>query len=168
MAKIQNTEKPAQVTAEELKRYLALPYHIVLRPDEDDEGTYWIAGISELHGCETEGRTQAEAMTNLEDAKRTWIRWNLEHGHPVPEPAYLEDVSGRLLLRMPKSLHRSLVLAAERERTSLNQYIVKVLAERGTASRAVEAELREVQRQLAALTDKIAELERQPARAAVG
>jgi hypothetical protein len=36
--------------------------------------------------------------------------------------------SGRLLLRMPRTLHADLAQAAEREGTSLNQYITAALA----------------------------------------
>lgn len=38
------------------------------------------------------------------------------------------DYSGRLLLRMPKTLHQRLAEAAEKEGVSLNQYIVFLLS----------------------------------------
>jgi hypothetical protein len=51
---------------------------------------------------------------------------------PEPEPATRqkskEAHSGRLLLRMPQSLHAELAEAAEREEVSLNQFITNALA----------------------------------------
>ncbi len=49
---------------------------------------------------------------------------------PGPEPAPKEKAahSGRLLLRMPQSLHGELARAAEREEVSLNQFITNSLA----------------------------------------
>jgi RNA polymerase sigma-B factor len=45
-----------------------------------------------------------------------------------PEPKAKEGHSGRLLLRMPQSLHAELANAAEREEVSLNQFITNTLA----------------------------------------
>lgn len=45
---------------------------------------------------------------------------------PVQEP--LDDYSGRVTLRLPKSLHRSLALKAEAEDISLNQLLVSALS----------------------------------------
>ena len=48
---------------------------------------------------------------------------------PAPyEPA--DDFSGRLTLRLTKSLHRSLMEGADEEDVSLNQYIVNVLRQK--------------------------------------
>lgn len=40
----------------------------------------------------------------------------------------LEDYSGHIIVRMPKSLHKKLKIAASLEGVSLNQYIVYKLA----------------------------------------
>jgi hypothetical protein len=45
-----------------------------------------------------------------------------------PEPEDDEGHSGRLLLRMPQSLHGELARAAEREHVSLNAYITAALS----------------------------------------
>lgn len=47
--------------------------------------------------------------------------------------------SGRLLLRMPPSLHAELAEAADREGQSLNAYITGVLSDRGGHAPAPEA-----------------------------
>jgi hypothetical protein len=49
----------------------------------------------------------------------------------APDPAPAEDQrdhSGRLLVRMPKSLHAELARTAERDGTSLNAFIVAALS----------------------------------------
>lgn len=71
----------------DLPYYLALPYTIILTPDEDGG---WLAEIPELPGCMTFGDTQAEALELLEDAKLTWISGRLEAGDPIPEPQRVE------------------------------------------------------------------------------
>jgi multisubunit Na+/H+ antiporter MnhC subunit len=45
-----------------------------------------------------------------------------------PEDRAKSAPSGRLLLRMPRTLHADLAQAAEREGTSLNQFITAALA----------------------------------------
>jgi RNA polymerase sigma-B factor len=47
---------------------------------------------------------------------------------PVAEPKPQAAHSGRLMLRMPQSLHTELAQAAEREEVSLNQFITNTLA----------------------------------------
>jgi hypothetical protein len=56
---------------------------------------------------------------------------NLETAAREAEPAAAKTRaghSGRLMLRMPQSLHADLAEAAEREEVSLNQYITNTLA----------------------------------------
>lgn len=47
---------------------------------------------------------------------------------PAPDPKARTGHSGRLMLRMPQSLHAELARAAEREDVSLNQYITNTLS----------------------------------------
>jgi HicB family len=58
----------------------------------------------------------------------TWIATALEEGREIPEPRSASSHSGRLLLRMPKTLHADLTRASEREGVSLNQFITDALA----------------------------------------
>ncbi|MGB9887999.1 MAG: toxin-antitoxin system HicB family antitoxin [Moorellales bacterium] len=111
-------------TEKNLNYYLSLPYTIEIYPSE--QGGY-VARVAELPGCITQGETAAEAAAMAEDAKRAWLETALEEGVPIPEPVP-EEYSGRLLLRMPKSLHRKLAEKAAKEKVSLNQYIVYRLA----------------------------------------
>ncbi len=64
----------------------------------------------------------------IEDAKRAWIEAALEEGIPVPPPRQTPDASGKFLVRMPRSLHRQVGEAAERDGVSLNAWVNVVLA----------------------------------------
>ena len=79
----------------------------------------------------TDGATPEEALENIEDAKRLWIETLIEDGFDIPEPAQSREYSGKLLLRMPKSLHERLAINASREGISLNQYVVSRLSSVG-------------------------------------
>ena len=105
--------------------YLSLPYKIVLYPSP--EGGYAIE-IPELPGCLTQGQTIEEAMLMIEDAKRAWIDIALQDGEFIPEPDSINNYSGKLNIRSPKSLHKSLAERAKQEKVSLNQFIVHKLS----------------------------------------
>lgn len=118
----------------DLDYYLGLPYTIQLH--RSPEGGF-VADVVELPGCISQGDTPAEAVEMVLDAMRSWITTALADGDPVPEPAP-DAYSGRFVLRIPKSLHRSLAVQAAQEGVSLNQFILYRLAQ-ATAGRREEA-----------------------------
>jgi predicted RNase H-like HicB family nuclease len=96
----------------------------------DDDGGF-IAIAPDLPGSSAFGETEAEAVRELRDAIEAWIEAAESVGNPIPQPTDLtkpHDYSGRLLLRMPKTLHQLLADEAKREDVSLNQYILYRLA----------------------------------------
>jgi antitoxin HicB len=109
-------------------RYVELPYHITLVQDGEDDGGKWIAAAEELPDCTSRGDTAEEAIGGLKDAMASWIAAALREGRDIPEPRSESSHSGRLLLRMPRTLHAALTKAAERENVSLNQFITDSLA----------------------------------------
>jgi len=109
----------------DLKFYLNLRYPITIHPDP--EGGY-VAEIEELPGCMTQAETIDEAFEAIEDARQVWIKGTYEMGQDIPLPRDMEEYSGKILVRIPKSLHRTLAHAAKREGVSLNQYIASLLA----------------------------------------
>ncbi len=115
------------------RSYLKRPYQRILIPDEDS-GTL-TAMIAELPGCVAQGDSVEEAYANLEDAAESWIEAALELRQDIPPAAAEEAYSGRVLVRLPRSVHRQAVAAAEREGTSLNQFILAAVAEKVGASR---------------------------------
>jgi antitoxin HicB len=117
--------KPASNTVEE---YAARPYHVLLVRNAEDKGKPWTASIEELAGCTSRGKTSDEALRGVEAAMTAWIEVALAEGREIPEPKSASSHSGRLLLRMPRTLHADLTRASEREGVSLNQFITDVLA----------------------------------------
>ncbi len=87
-----------------------------------------MAQIKDLPGCLTQGETLDEPIANINEGQELWIETAYEAGDDIPLPSTDDTYSGKLLLRMPKSLHRRLAEEAGRENVSLNQYIVSVLS----------------------------------------
>lgn len=109
----------------DLDFYLNLHYPVTVHPDPDGG---FVAEIEELPGCMTQGETLEEVFEAIEDAKQCWIEAAFNDGQNVPLPRDMEEYSGKILIRIPKSLHRVLSRAAKQERVSLNQYITSLLA----------------------------------------
>ena len=111
-----------------VERYLALPYHVTLVRDGDGENGPWVAQVEELAGCTSRAETAEQAASGIQQAMSDWITEALREGREVPEPKPVDEHSGRLLLRMPRTLHAELTRLAEREGVSLNQFITDALA----------------------------------------
>jgi len=104
-----------------------MPYPVTLvREDTDD--AEWVATIDALPGCTARGATPNEALEGASAAMDEWLETARREGKDVPEPKTSQSHSGRLLLRMPQTLHAELSRAAEREKVSLNQFITDALA----------------------------------------
>lgn len=146
----------------DLNYYLSLPYTILLA--RDDEAT-WFARVLELPGCMTEGDNIAEAAEMIQDAMTGWLEVALEDGATIPEPRSNEDYSGKFVVRVPKSLHHDLALAAEREGASLNQFINTALARAVGRAEPVqpEAGLRRLPDLIAGMERLLHKLENGPA-----
>jgi predicted RNase H-like HicB family nuclease len=112
--------------ADDFAEALERLYPVTLRPQS--EGGF-VAEVEDLPGCITQGETAAEALANADDARRLWLAAARAHGDPIPPPSIDQRYGGRLLVRMPRSLHRRLAERARREGVSLNQYVVALLAE---------------------------------------
>jgi len=107
-----------------LEYYLSLPYTIEVIPDKDEDGQVTLfARVVELPGCMTEADDFTELGEMIEDAKLSWLETALEDGQPIPEPRPIEGYSGKFVVRVPKSLHRELAEAAERDGVSLNTFV---------------------------------------------
>ena len=102
-----------------------LPYTI--RAALDPTGGY-VADVEKLPGCITQAETWEEAGEMIRDAMRGWIELRLEDGLPVPEPRE-ETQPAKILVRLPRSLHRALIRAADQEGVSLNQFVLYQLAQ---------------------------------------
>lgn len=106
--------------------YLKKPYGRMVVPETD--GTFR-GQILEFPGCIAVGDTPAEALANLEGVAESWIESMLARGQPVPQPMDAVEYSGKLVVRLPKRLHRKAALMAQADGTSLNQFILSSIAE---------------------------------------
>jgi predicted RNase H-like HicB family nuclease len=104
-------------------------YPIEVHYSEEDGG--FIALARDLPGCSAFGKTQARAVAEIRDAITAWQCAAAAANNPIPNPSRLVQdqlPSGRLLVRLPRSLHASLIDGAKDESISLNQYIVSLLS----------------------------------------
>ena len=112
-----------------LQQYLDLPYHVTLVRGDDARGKGgWAASVEELPDCTAAGKSPEEAVQRVRKTMEQWISGALDRDEEIPEPRSSSSASGRLLVRMPKTLHGQLARAAEHEGVSLNQFITGSLA----------------------------------------
>lgn len=137
---------------EELK---ALKYPVRIEYDQADN--LFVAEFLDLPGCSATGDTVTEAYDRAEEAKREWLQLALEQGLPIPKPSTTEDYSGRVLLRIPTSLHAMVADRARLHGASLNQYLVHLLSA-ATVQDEVSDKLEEMRGQIERLDWRLAKL----------
>jgi antitoxin HicB len=108
-----------------VQEILKRPYRKLISGDAE-EG--FLIQVPDLPGCMTAGETMEEAVNKLPEAMALWLTVALEDGLPVPEPTPVPAYSGKMLIRMPKTLHQRLIERAELEGVSANQLAVALLA----------------------------------------
>ena len=113
--------------AKSIDEYMALPYRMEILPDHEEGG--FVVSFPELRGCFSFGESLIEAVNNAMNAKGEWFSAAIESKISIPLPESDDDYSGQFKLRIPKSLHRQLALAAKREGVSMNQYCVYLLSQ---------------------------------------
>ena len=103
-------------------------YNITVRRGPFEGETLFEARVKELPDLIEYGETFEEAYNLAVDGIETTAAMLAEKGRVMPPPLIpVEDYSGRVTLRLPRSLHRALAEAAETEGVSLNQQLVAVL-----------------------------------------
>ena len=125
----------ARRQARQAEHYLDLRYPSVVKELSPEEGGGYVATIPQL-GSRTfvaDGETPAEAIEALDVLRRHLIPELLAEGVELPEPREepeaIEQYSGNLVLRIPKSLHAQLAAEARRNGCSLNKYATQLLAQ---------------------------------------
>jgi RNA polymerase sigma-B factor len=132
---------PEELDASESRLLLGSAFQTL---DEIDRTILYLRFVRERSRREVAdelGMSQS-ALTRRTDAALARLRGELEgkafkpgavpaappREEPAPAAKQRSDYSGRLMLRMPQSLHADLAQAAEREEVSLNQFITNTLA----------------------------------------
>ncbi len=113
--------------------YLNQKYRIEIIGIPEEEGGGFAASLPQFGktGIIADGDTIEEALRELETVKRLRFEDYIENGFdiPLPEEDILgQDVSGKILVRMPKFIHRDLVNEAKDNGVSLNSLINCLLA----------------------------------------
>ena len=65
-----------------------MEYRVVFEQDEDG---VFVATCPALPGCISQGRTRAEAQTNIREAITGYVKSSRKHGEPVP-PGIEEEI----------------------------------------------------------------------------
>lgn len=104
--------------------------HVVEPLSEEDGGGYLIT-FPDLPGCMSDGETIEEAIVNGRDAFSGWMSARADMSKPIPKPTRHGESAEpvRMMQRLPRSLHASLVARARAEGTSLNTLVTMLLAE---------------------------------------
>jgi predicted HicB family RNase H-like nuclease len=108
--------------------YLALPYKRIIFPTGELGDTAYFAEVLELEGCCAEGATYSDAYEALTRKMTIHIQMFLNRGLAPPMPKMPMEYSGKVLVRMPATLHYKLMLRAKEENVSVNQLIVSKLS----------------------------------------
>lgn len=104
-------------------------YNITVRRGEFEGEILFEARVKELPDLIEYGETYEEAHDLAVDAIETTSEVLAAKGRAMPAPLVpADDYSGRVTLRIAKSLHRALAETAEAEGVSLNQHLVNVLS----------------------------------------
>jgi predicted HicB family RNase H-like nuclease len=106
--------------------YLTRPYSRVVVPESD--GTFR-GEILEFPGCLAAGDTAEETLSRLENVAASWLQSMIDRRQEIPEPFEANNYSGKLVLRLSKSVHRKAAIAARMDGVSLNHFIANCVAE---------------------------------------
>jgi len=109
------------------QEFLKEPYARILIPSEG--GTYF-AELLEFPGCYAEGNTPQDALDNLNEAAIAWIEAATDQGQDIPKPLATYGYSGKISLRIPKSVHKKAARFAQKDDVSLNQFLASAIAAR--------------------------------------
>jgi predicted HicB family RNase H-like nuclease len=105
-------------------------YTISIRKEVHDGESYYVGRVAEFPNISSFEESFEEARAMVVDAIQTLKRIADEahEAFPAPLPIPSDEFSGRVTLRLPKSLHAKVARNAIREETSLNQYLVTAIA----------------------------------------
>lgn len=107
-------------------------YTISVKKEVIDGETYYVARVLELKDVEEYGDSTVEAYALAIDTIVTSHEMFQEQGLSFPEPQSIDDrdnVSGRVTLRLPKSMHVKLNQEVKLEGVSLNTLIINIISE---------------------------------------
>lgn len=111
-------------------------YSIYLMWSDEDGG--YVVTVPELRNLAAFGESADEALGEALTAIEGYLETYAAEGIPIPEPRKSVAFSGQVRVRLGRSLHRDLALAAQREGVSLNSLIVSLLSHNYALHKAAE------------------------------
>ena len=99
--------------------------YIVMWSEEDQA---YIGRVAEFTLLAAHGASPTAALKEITDVVRFVLEDLAESGEEIPTPLSKRPFSGKLHLRMPEHLHRTLAVEAAQQHVSLNQWINLKLA----------------------------------------
>jgi predicted RNase H-like HicB family nuclease len=104
------------------------------RVEPDEEGGYVIV-YPDLPGCMTQVEDAAEIGPMAEEIRELWLETAKAHSMTIPPASPTPSYSGKLVVKVPRTLHRDLAESAAREKVSLDEYVAMLLARRDSMAR---------------------------------
>lgn len=105
-------------------------YTITIRKEEVDGEIFYVGRVAEFPNIsafeDTFEATRALVIDAIQTLKKIADSTNAEL--PSPYPALADEFSGRVTLRLPKSLHAKVSRIAAQEDVSVNQYLVTAIS----------------------------------------
>jgi antitoxin HicB len=108
-------------------KYQMEDFKLEIRHLDEADGGGFLASFPDLPGCMGDGDTPEAAIQDARDAFEAWVEARVALALPIPRPGV--QVSGKLLARLPKSLHAALLERAGVEGVSANTLLVSLVAE---------------------------------------
>jgi len=105
-------------------------YTITIRKEEHDGEIFYVGKVAEFPNIVSFEESFGEAHVLVIDAIQTLknIADETQAMLPLPYPAPSDEFSGRVTLRLPKTLHAKVARMAEQDAVSVNQYLVTAIA----------------------------------------
>lgn len=143
------------MSGENLEQLQAMDYPVKISFDPEER--IYVADVFDLPGCSVSGDTAEEAYQRAKEAKNEWLRVTFDEGLPIPKPPHGQEYSGRILARVPSTLHGMLSDKAKLHGVSLNQYVVHLLSA-GVVGDEVSAQLDQLKAKISELEWQVGQL----------
>ncbi|MDR4934408.1 toxin-antitoxin system HicB family antitoxin [Companilactobacillus paralimentarius] len=115
------------MTEKNLNYYMKLKYNVKTKEVRIDDDYYIQVYIPELPGLEIYVTSYNDVDQEINSAKKEWFASRIAQEKDIPEPIRQINKTGRVTLRMSRSLHEKVSYYADEEGVSLNQYLNQLI-----------------------------------------
>jgi predicted RNase H-like HicB family nuclease len=110
-------------------------YSHIVSPIDAADGGGFLFTMPDIPGVMADGATEFEAIADGREAFVATISAMVDMGQEIPAPAFHSEdftpasASGKILARLPRSMHMQLTARAKTEGVSLNALVLAFIAE---------------------------------------